>query len=436
LKRTATLLLLITRVWGLAATEPAPAADGAAATGTTVDKATLAKATVIVEDGAWCWFADPRAIRDGDVTYIGTVTSVGDIEVATFDHKTGKTAIATLHKRLNQDDHANPGMLLRDDGRLMVFYSAHSRSPMYFRVSKNPHDASEWGPVQKITTNIGGRHGHTYANPAQLAGEKGRIYLFWRGGNWQPCLSWSDDAGKTWAKARWFIRAPRRTPPYVKMENDGESRIHLAYTDGHPRHMAANNIYYACYRDGAFYRADGSKIAAMAELPFKTSDGDLVYDAAKHKARGWIWDIALDDGKPVIVFAAMPTDRDHRYRYARWDGTGWRHHEITKAGPFIASSREQHYSGGVYLDHTDPSVVYLSRQVDGHWDVERWKTADGGKTWASTKLAVGRKGVKNIRPITPRNARPGDLTALWMQGRYDYWTRYKTAIVGWPVEER
>ncbi|MFO7899606.1 MAG: BNR-4 repeat-containing protein [Planctomycetota bacterium] len=392
------------------------------------------RAKTVVKDGAWCWFADPRAIRHEDQTFVGYVTSTGDVNVSALDHKTNAVATATLHRRLNKDDHANPGILLRDDGRLMVFYSAHSRSPMYYRVSKQPCDIGEWEKERRLGTNVGGGNGHTYANPVQLSAEDNRIYLFWRGGNWQPCMSWTDDRGKTWAKARWMIRAPRRTPPYVKVETDGEDEIHLAYTDGHPRHMAENNIYYACYRAGVFHKADGTKITTIDKLPFKTSDGDKVYDAKKHKARGWIWDIALDDGKPVVVFAAMPTRNDHRYRYARWDGEAWQHHRITKAGPFIAHPREYHYSGGVYLDHADPNVVYLSRQVDGHWDVERWETDDGGRTWASKKLATGDKTTKNIRPVTPRNAKPGELNVLWMQGRYDYWTRYKTRLVAWPIE--
>jgi hypothetical protein len=392
------------------------------------------RSAVLVEDGAWCWFADPRAIRHDDTTFVGCVTSTGDIMVSAFDHTTRKLTSHLLHRRLNKDDHANPGLLLRHDGRLVAFYSAHSRSPMYYRVSKKPLDISAWGPVQKLTINVGGGNGHTYANPVQLSAEKNRLYLFWRGGNWQPCFSWSDDGGDTWAEVRWLIRAPRRTPPYVKVETDGKANIHLAYTDGHPRHMSENNIYYACYREGTFQKADGTKIAALDGLPFKTSDGDRVYDVKQHKARGWIWDIALQDDKPVIVFAAMPTDRDHRYRYARWTGKEWEHHEITKAGPFIASPREQHYSGGVYLDHTDPSVVYLSRQVDGHWDVERWETADGGKTWEHVKLATGDETTKNIRPVTPRGAKPDDLAVLWMQGRYDYWTRYKTKLMAWPMK--
>ena len=394
-------------------------------------------AAQLVADGAWCWFADPRAIRHKgkrDCTYVGYVTSGGDICVSAFDHDTRTLTAATLHRRLNRDDHANPGLLIRPDGRLWVFYSGHSRRPMYSRISKAPEDISQWEPARKVTCDIPGSNGYCYANPVQLSAEKQRVYLFWRGGNWQPAFATTDD-GKTWSAARTFLQAPRGTPPYVKICSDGESRIHIAYTDGHPMHMTANNVYYLCYRDGAFWKADGTKVRDVADLPIKTAEGDRVYDAAKHKARGWIWDIALDGEKPVIVHATIPDVRNHRYRYARWDGTAWRNHELTEAGAYINGPGEQFYSGGVVLDHDDPSVVFCSRQVNGVHELQRFKTADGGKTWTARPITTG-STLKNVRPVVVRGHRGDELIVLWMQGRYDYYTRYRTSLMAWPMKKR
>jgi hypothetical protein len=42
----------------------------------------------LVADGAWCWFQDPRAVHYvgvHDRTYIGYVTSKGDIDIAAQD---------------------------------------------------------------------------------------------------------------------------------------------------------------------------------------------------------------------------------------------------------------------------------------------------------------------------------------------------------------
>ena len=424
-RRTSMFLLLFLPLLCAAADRPVPPAPPGARAG-----------TELVADGAWCWFADPRAVRvkgERDRTYIGWVTSKGDIRIGAYDHASGAFETATLHPKLNADDHANPGLLVLPDKRLMVFYSGHSRRPMYDRTSGKPEDITAWGDERRVTADISGGNGYTYANPVLLAEEKNRIYLFWRGGNWQPAFAWSDDLGTTWSKAHHIIQAPKRTPPYVKVATDGKARIHLAYTDGHPRHMATNNIYYACYHDGAFHKADGSKIKAVADLPFRTGEGDLVYHAkAVVGGRGWIWDIALDGaGRPVIVFAAMPAYKDHRYRYAVWDGEAWHHHEICSAGGYIDGSREMHYSGGIILDHRDPRTVYLSRQVKGVHELDRWVTPDGGKTWTTTPITSG-SAKKNVRPVVPRGPREGGLGVIWMHGDYHYWTRYGTSLRTWP----
>jgi hypothetical protein len=43
----------------------------------------------------------------------------------TYAHTTGERVTAVLQARLNQDDHANPSLHVRPDGRLMVLYSRH-----------------------------------------------------------------------------------------------------------------------------------------------------------------------------------------------------------------------------------------------------------------------------------------------------------------------
>jgi hypothetical protein len=331
-----------------------------------------------------------------------------------------------------RDDHGNPGTTFLADGRLAVFYSGHSRSPMYYRVSSKPLAIDAWDPELRVNTNVRGGNGHTYANPHVLPAENSRLYFFFRGGNWQPCMTWTDDL-KTWAKAVHVIQAPKRTPPYVKYVNDGESRIHLVYSEGHPKHLM-NSIYYACYYDGAFHQVDGTTIGDVKDLPFAAREGDLVYDASAGKARGWTWDIALDQGKPVIVHSAVRNQNDHRYRYARWTGDAWENHEITGGGGTISDSREAYYSGGIILDHENPNVVYLSRQTGKTWEIERWQTSDGGETWKSRALTRGTVAPsRNVRPITVYGHTGDELQVLWMAGWYKYWADYKTSLVGWPM---
>ena len=62
----------------------------------------------ITEDGAWCWFQDPRAVYiEGKFkkTYTGWVTRGGKLQVGAYDHRTGKTEIITLKEKWGADDH-------------------------------------------------------------------------------------------------------------------------------------------------------------------------------------------------------------------------------------------------------------------------------------------------------------------------------------------
>ena len=403
----------------------------------------------VTDDGAWCWFADPRAVYHADKrkrTYVGWVNRAGDIMIAAYDHDTGAIERATIHTALNKDDHANPSIVIRPDGRLMVFYSGHSRPTMPMRVvvSKRPEDISQWNAPLEITTNTPGRSSFCYPNPVQLSAEDDRLYLFWRGGNWKPNFSTSDD-GVNWTSARTFVEGrtgDRNNRTYTKYATNGRDRIDVAFTTGHPRNEPHNSIYYASYKNGAFHRADGSKIRDFDDSGLTYAEAELIYDAKTNGVRAWIWDIAIDpDDRPVIVYAACPSESDHRYRYARWDGSAWVDNEICEAGGWFPQTpegkreREPHYSGGVVLDHGDPSIVYLSRQRDGVFEIERWTTSDNGRSWFSVPITRD-SPVNNVRPFVARN-HPADHSGLfWMRGEYIHYVNFATGIMMDPLAAR
>ena len=388
----------------------------------------------LTSDGAWCWFADPRSIYyEGEYrkNYTGWVNKAGDIMIASYNYKTGKIKRHTLHKALEYDDHANPAFLMRPGGKPMVFYSAHNGDEMYYHIAKQQEDITKWDTSGKIGVNSKGNSGYTYPNPMQLSSENNKIYLFWRGNNWQPNFSTSMD-GKNWQPAKTLIKGGDR--PYVKYVSDGDSTIHFAFTDGHPRVEPKNNIYYAYYKRGSFYKAGGEKICDIDDLPFSPEDADLIYNAEKQNGRGWIWDIALNkNARPVIVHTALPGFRDHRYRYAKWTGNTWVNNRIVKAGGWFPQTpegeeeREKHYSGGIVLDHANPHVVYLSRPVNGVFEIEKWTTSDDGKTWESEPVTSDSQK-NNIRPVVPRNHPGGEGSLLWMHGDYIHYTNYDTEI--------
>jgi hypothetical protein len=206
-------------------------------------------------EGAWSWFGDPRAVHDDGRTFVGWVDHEGDIKVASFDHASRERVTAVLAARLNRDDHANPSIHVRPDGRLMVFYSRHVGPVMHFRVSSRPGDVTSWGPPHTVPTNTPGFRGYTYPNPMHLAAED-RTYLFWRGGNYNPTFSTQDDGSSAWSPARNLIDMPGERP-YTKYATNGDDTIHVAYTNAHPGEFGDVNIYYARVRAGLIERAGG-----------------------------------------------------------------------------------------------------------------------------------------------------------------------------------
>jgi len=380
--------------------------------------------------GAWCWFGDPRAVYHQGAhrrTYVGWVTGAGDIQVGSYDHDTGLRVLTTVKAKFQIDDHANPSLLVRPDGHLMVFWSGHFGSEMYYRRSVNPEDISSWGAERTVPTNTPGTFGYTYPNPIQLSAENNRIWLLWRGGNFNPTFSTSTDE-VTWAPARTLISVPDQRP-YVKVASNGVDSFHLAFTDGHPRNLRTS-IYYARYKAGSFYRANGSLIETDSQLPFTPSQADVVYDAAAHGGvKAWIHDVAFDSaGRPVVVFATFPSSTDHRYHYARWTGSRWEDHEFLRAGGSMSGDpAEPNYSGGITLDHANTARVFLARQVNGVFEIEVRRTTDGGHTWV-TRTVTTRSGRGNYRPVRPRGQPGTDMDVIWMRGGYPSFSDYHTAI--------
>jgi hypothetical protein len=150
----------------------------------------------------------------------------------------------------------------------------------------------------------------------------------------------------------------------------------------------------------------------------------------------WVWDIALaPDGTPIIVFATFPNrENDHRYQYARWNGKTWNVSEITDSpGGFTLPSKDgtrksPAYSGGVALDHADPSKAYVSSKRNGVFEIEKWTTLDGGASWSSESITSG-SSKNNVRPVVPWEFDGTGVEVLWMHGDYYWWKgRYHTGI--------
>jgi hypothetical protein len=359
------------------------------------------------------------------MTFVGWMDWSGRVEVGAYDAVTGRTGTSVVGA-LYHDDHGSPSILVEPDRRLTVFWSAHNGRAMYFRTSRRPESIASWGPVRRVPANMTAKLGFTYPNPVRLRGERDRLYLFWRGAAWAADDTTRSATGR-WGRAGTLIVNPGQRP-YVKVDSNGRDRIAFAFTSAHPRD-ALTSVYYMSYRHGWLRHASGRLIARMDGRPIAPSAADVVYDARATHTSGWVWDVALDgNGHPTIVYATFPSASDHLYWYARWDGRRWVSHLLTHGGPTISPGTiEYEYSGGLALDHADPNVVYLSRKVQGWFEIERWSTRDHGAHWQHVAL-VRTPGADDIRPVVARGSDGGATSLLWLSGHYGTYTSYRTSV--------
>lgn len=398
---------------------------------------------VITRDGAWCWFSDPRAIYVDGRMFGGFVDKQGSIWAFSYDPSTQESRQCRLYEKLNYDDHANPSIMALPDKRLVLFFSAHGgtkNSPMYYRISKRPADISEWEEVRDINPKMEGNLGICYSNPCQLSAEGNRIYLFFRGRDFKPTCVYTDDL-KTWSPPINMVRNDAGFGsygrPYTKITTNHKDKIFFAFTDAHPRDRATNSIYFMMYKGGKLCKADGTVVSDTLSSVMP-SQVDKVYDATKTFDKAWIWDIAYDkDENPVLVYARF-SDRDnsHSYWYARWNGGEWENHKITNAGQWFQRADyvkekpeyECNYSGGVYLDHENPSVVYTSRPIDNVFEIEKWTFVESEEKWVS-EAVTSQSERDNVRPFVVRNHKKDQSAVLWMYNySYPHFKKYDCGI--------
>ncbi|MEJ2110745.1 MAG: BNR-4 repeat-containing protein [Acidobacteriota bacterium] len=329
------------------------------------------------DDGAWCWYSDPRAVYYKGMherTYAAWVTKTGDIVAGYYDHRTKETKKTVVESKFEIDDHDNPSVYITESGHIWLLYTRHATEfPILLRKSLHSENIDEWGVADTLVLNDTAfykefSNTYTYVNLCRLEEEMGRFYIFWRGIDFKPNIAYSDSTGNSWSKGRILVlpdRIYQQRRPYVKVYGNGRDKIHFAFTDGHPRREPTNSIYYMCYTNGFFQRTGEISLCKMERQPM---DG-------------------LRDGE----FGRLVSPNGQR-----------------------GEEREPNYSGGMSLDHEKTNVVYLSRKVDGVFEIERWQTENDGKNWKVTPITSSSRK-DNVRPFAIWGA--GDKVPeqiLWM----------------------
>ncbi len=341
--------------------------------------------TVATNNGGWNWYVEPSGthIQPGDKlatrfesgqyssnkgykfkhdkTYMGWVEDEGTIVVGEYDHDTDTYKRVVVHEFLEADDHNNPAVVVLPDGRIMIFYSKHTtENRMYYCVSKNPEDISEWNDWQYYycyTAVENTTYNATYPSVFMVHDDEGIegndvIYVGWRGVHWKPTLakfSMPDDNGvvetimgqtqfaNTTYNAGSYAdggRSDGGRRPYTKYDYDFDrNKIYITFTANHPDNDVNNNIYYVTFdiADQNLYTAKGTYLQPLpfenkAEYVSEGANGTngqwgiitnllvgtypelLLFDANAQitsggERRGWTWDIKVNEkGEPCIVY--------------------------------------------------------------------------------------------------------------------------------------
>ncbi len=400
------------------------------------------------QDGAWCWFSGPRAIyrHNGKKEIItGWITKDGSLHAGLLNLKTDEIQIQPITPHLEKDDHANPAFVeLKDKDVLMVYAKHYDHKVRINRLSAKVSslefgDTKEHDIYDEAELISYPNRRVTYANPALLEKEDNRIYCFGRWTGFKPNITWSDDNGRSFEKSRVFITNipfDSSNRPYVCYYSDNKSKIHILFTDGHPHNEPVNSVYYVCFENGAFWKADGTKICDLENIPFEPKDATVVYKATKEKGRAWIYDVTADTkGHPVVLYARYPKETQHLYHYAVYDGKQWIDNKICHAGKWFPQTpkgkkkSEPYYSAGMVVNPLQSNTIYLSREINGVFEIEKRVTSDLGLTWDITPITQNSE-FDNVRPVVPQNMEKGDQpVVLWMVNRkYIHYTDFDARI--------
>ena len=429
------------------------------------------RSNVVAGEGAWCWFADPRALHyDNSVSsvssassvqinasYIGYIDIHGNVMATQYDWLRGRKTDVLVRSYFQPDDHNNPTFLVLPDERVMIFYTRHTDEPkIWYRISKRPGDITALGEEKYLAT----ANNTTYPSPFILSDDPEHIYLCWRGINWHPTLARltmpdANDNCKFDFGPKQIVQSTGQRP-YCKYQSNGKDKIYLAYTTGHPDNEMPDWLYFNVIDinkgQGPILRdLAGKQLSVIQNGTFNVNKTDayatsypltIVDNTAN--IRNWVWQIALDkDERPVIAYPHIDNAKtSHVYWYARWTGSEWRRTWVQYAGHAFHqnwNSTERCYSGGMALDPDNVNDLYLSIPTkdgkynkDGVYEIWKYTIDDEGKVAASEQITKN-SPKNNARPFVLPGSKDAKLRLAWMQGDYYYWMVNKNYPKGYPT---
>lgn len=417
----------------------------------------------VTHEGAWCWFADPRALHyenaSGSInaSYLGYIDVHGNVKATQMDFVNNRRTEVLIRSAFQPDDHNNPTFIVLPDERVMIFYTRHTDEPkIWYRVSVKPGDISQLGEEKFISV----KNNTTYPSPFILSDDPTHIYLCWRGINWHPTIARitmpdAEDNVTVDFGPKQIVQSTGARP-YAKYQSNGKDKIYLAYTTGHPDNEMPNWLYFNVIDinngNGPILKdIKGNTLKNVADGTFsvnKTSTylSQYPYTVVDHSdnIRNWVWQIALDkEEHPVIALVHIDNAKtSHVYHYSRWTGSAWRDTWVQYGGHAFHQNwnqTERCYSGGMAIDPDNVNDLYLSVPTsngaynkDGVYEIWKYTIDDNGTAGTPVQLTSG-STKNNMRPFILPGSKNSKLRLAWMNGDYYYWMVNKNYPKGYPT---
>ena len=413
----------------------------------------------VANEGAWCWFADPRATHYQNesgtlnMSYIGYIDVHGNIKATQYNWLTGEKQDVLVRSYFQPDDHNNPTFLVLPDERVLIIYSRHTdEAAFYYRVSLKPGDITQLGEEKRLAT----ANNTTYPSPFIMSDDPTHWYLCWRGISWHPTIArltmpdGNGDCKFDWGPYQMVQSTGAR--PYAKYYSNGKDKLYVTYTTGHPDNESPNWIYFNVINinkggEPTLEDIKGTKLSTIKNGPFKvnkeasykSSYPYTVVDAPSNGTRDWVWQIALDKNeRPRIAMVRINSAKSqHEYYYARWTGSAWALTDICDGGgKFHPSNTEYCYSGGEALDQQNPNIMYVSKPTQGTYgnvhEIWKYTLDDNGKKVSEEQVTMNSKK-NNVRPFLLPNSEGSPLRLCWMHGDYYFWIVCGGYPLGYPT---
>jgi hypothetical protein len=411
-------------------------------------------------DGSLLWNRnpDPRQVEI-DVGEKRILISAGcsgnNSYVTQVDAATGLNGKrVVLFEAGNKDDHRTPCIVPLSDGNAVFILTGHGGTVLRYWKTVTPGDISSVGAEQQYTHPKGWHFSHPSA--FRLEDEEDRIVVIYRANDITPeetpeawSFMYSDDlatieAGKaaTFSTPTVLFNLPDNS--YIKPASDNKSIIDFLITDGTPGNSANKEVsLYHLYMEGEeLKKSTGTKAKAWSELgeslAAAIAPGEMtkVIDWAVYGSL-WNWSIRRRDNGRVLIATTAHTSTlldvddltEIAYVVAETDGSGaWSHEKLVDAGEPVSLEGQPAGAGGIYIAY-DAEAIFLSREVDGNHEVEKWTGGLG--EWSSHSLSEHNTQIQ-FRPCCPMG-REEAPEVTWAAGLFTTGDEFETRKRSWPA---